>query len=95
MFTRGPDTYVLKVCGDSMIDEHIRDGDFVVVERRDTARDGETVIALLQSGEATLKKFYREKGRIRLQPANPDYPPLYPDDVQIQGVVIGVLRSYR
>jgi repressor LexA len=87
--------FVLKVQGDSMIDEQIRDGDLVVVESRNTARNGETVVALLEDGEATLKRFYREKGRIRLQPANPAYEPIFCDNVQIQGVVIGVLRSYR
>jgi len=92
--TRGG-AYVLKVRGDSMIHEHIRDGDLVVVERRETAQDGETVVALLDSGEATLKKFYREKGRARLQPANPAFSPIYVDDVRIQGVVIGVLRLCR
>ena len=87
--------FVLKVRGDSMIDEHIRDGDLVVIERRETARDGETVVALLEDGEATLKKYYREKDRIRLQPANDAYKPIYARHVQIQGVVIGVLRTYR
>ncbi len=85
--------YLLKVRGDSMIDEQIRDGDLVVIERRDTARDGETVVALLEDGDATLKKFYREQGRIRLQPANPRYRPIYVDNDRIQGVVIGVLRT--
>lgn len=87
--------FVLKVRGDSMIDEQIRDGDLVVIERRETARDGETVVALLEDGEATLKKYYREKERIRLQPANPAYKPIYARNVVIQGVVIGVLRTYR
>lgn len=92
--TRGG-TYVLQVRGDSMIDEHIRDGDLVVVERRETARDGETVVALLEDGEATLKKLYHEQGRFRLQPANPAYKPIYAEQVAVQGVVVGVLRSYR
>ena len=76
-----------------MIDEQIRDGDYVVCERRNTARDGETVVALLDSGEATLKKLYRDAGRIRLQPANPDFDPIYVDNVDIQGVVVGVIRQ--
>jgi len=90
------ETYVLKVRGDSMIDEQIRDGDFVIVEDRKTAENGEMVIALLGGAEVTLKKFYRENGRVRLQPANPAMQPLYvlPDQVQIQGVVIGVMRKY-
>jgi len=87
-------TFALEVRGDSMIEEQIRDGDYVIVERRETARDGETVVALLDNGEATLKKLYREGGRVRLQPANPDLSPLYVKDVKIQGVVIGVLRKY-
>ena len=95
IFSARSGAFVLKVRGDSMIDEHIQDGDLVVVERRDTARNGETVVALLDEGEATLKKFYKEGKRIRLQPANPDFAPIYVDDVRIQGVVIGVLRTYR
>lgn len=91
--TRGTN-FALHVRGDSMIEEQIRDGDFVIVERRDTARNGETVVALLDNGEATLKKFYREGGRIRLQPANSDLEPIYVDDVKIQGVVVGVFRKY-
>lgn len=88
-------TFVLKVRGDSMIDEQIRDGDYVVCEKRSDPKRGDTVVALLESGEATLKKFYKEKGRIRLQPANPDFDPLYvdPRKVQIQGVVLGILRA--
>ena len=92
-FRPGSDTFVLKVRGDSMIDDQIRDGDLVVVERRETARDGETVVALLEDGDATLKKFYREGSRCRLQPANPDFEPMIVDKVRIQGVVTGVIRS--
>jgi repressor LexA len=84
--------FVLLVTGDSMIDEQIRDGDYVVCQRRNTARNGETVVALLEDGEATLKTFYKEKNRIRLQPANPAYKPIYANKVDIQGVVIGVIR---
>ena len=92
------DTYVLKVQGDSMIEEHIRDGDYVVVERRDMADNGETVVALLNGSEATLKKFYREKGgKIRLQPANAKIPPIFcnEEECTIQGVVIAILRKFR
>ena len=91
-----PDTYALRVRGSSMIDEQIRDGDIVIVEDRKTAENGEMVIALLRGADATLKKFYREHGRIRLQPANPAVRPLVvePDEVQIQGVVVGVVRRY-
>lgn len=88
------DIFSLRVRGDSMIDEQIREGDYVVVQRSKTARNGQTVVALVADGEATLKKFYREKGRIRLQPANERYEPIVVDDCRIQGVVIGVIRSY-
>ncbi len=91
------DTYVLQVKGDSMIEEQIRDGDFVIVENRTEARDGEMVIALLGNENVTLKKLFREPGgRIRLQPANPTMEPLIVDaaEVRLQGIVIGVLRKY-
>ena len=90
------DTYALRVRGSSMIDEQIRDGDIVIVEDRKTANNGEMVIALLRDADVTLKKFYHERGRIRLQPANPAVKPLVvePDQVQIQGVVVGVMRRY-
>jgi repressor LexA len=91
------ETYVLQVKGDSMIEEQIRDGDYVIVENRRTARDGEMVIALLDGENATLKKLYREGGgRVRLQPANASLSPIYVDQdrLRVQGVVIGVLRKY-
>ena len=88
-------TFVLKVRGDSMIQEHIRDGDYVVCQRQDSARNGQTVVALLDTGEATLKKFYKEHGHIRLQPANDNYEPIIVNDCQVQGVVIGVIRTYN
>lgn len=93
LFVHVGNTFVLRVTGDSMIEDHICDGDYVVCEQRETPRNGEIVVALLQDGEATLKRFYRERGRIRLQPANEKYAPIYVNDVQIQGVVIGVLRT--
>jgi repressor LexA len=96
MIGRG-NTYVLQVKGESMIEEQIRDGDYVIVEDRDTARDGEMVIALLDGENVTLKKIYREAGgRVRLQPANSRMDPIYVDAarMRIQGVVIGVLRKY-
>jgi repressor LexA len=88
--------YVLRVQGDSMINEQIRDGDFVVVERRAVAQDGETVVALIEGSEATLKRFYREGPNIRLQPANPEIEPIVipSDRLRIQGVVVGVIRKY-
>ncbi len=91
------ETYVLQVKGDSMIEEQIRDGDYVIVENRRFARDGEMVIALLDGESVTLKKLYREGGgRVRLQPANAALQPIYVDQdrLRIQGVVIGVLRKY-
>ncbi|MBI2834621.1 MAG: transcriptional repressor LexA [Acidobacteria bacterium] len=90
------DTYVLRVRGDSMIDEQIRDGDYVIIEDRKTVDNGEMVIALVRGSDVTLKKFYRDNGRIRLQPANPAMQPLLiePEHVQVQGVVIGVMRKY-
>jgi repressor LexA len=90
------DTYVLRVRGDSMIEEQIRDGDYVIVEDRKTAENGEMVVALLQGSDVTLKKFFRENGHVRLQPANPAMKPLVvpADHVQVQGVIIGVMRKY-
>src|SRR5215472_13992682 len=89
-------TYALRVVGDSMIDDHICDGDTIIVESRDTAENGQTVVALVGEGEATVKRFYRENGRIRLQPANQSIQPfIYQDnEVKVQGVVIGVVRRY-
>ena len=89
--------YVLRVRGDSMIEEHIRDGDFVVINDRMAADNGEMVIALLDGAAATVKRYYRERdGRIRLQPANETMSPMFvhEDDVRIQGIVVGVLRRY-
>ena len=89
--------FVLRVRGDSMIDDHICDGDHVICQNRNTARSGETVVALLDTGEATLKRLYREKnGQIRLQPANANYEPILvpADEVQIQGTVIGLIRQF-
>ena len=90
------DSYVLRVKGNSMIDEQIRDGDYVVVEDRKTAQNGEMVIALLGGSDVTLKKFYLEHGQVRLQPANPSMTPIMvpADQVQVQGVVVGVMRRY-
>jgi len=90
-------SYVLKVRGESMVDEHIADGDYIVVHSRSSARNGETVVALVGGSHATVKKLYREKnGRVRLQPANATMDPIWVDehDVQVQGVVVGVIRRY-
>jgi len=89
--------YVLRVRGDSMIDEQIRSGDYVIVQSRDTAHQGEMVIALIDGESATMKKLYHEEdGRVRLQPANPSLSPLVVDAerVRIRGVVVGVIRKY-
>lgn len=90
------DVYVLRVKGESMVEDQVRDGDYVIVENRGSARNGEMVVALLQGENATLKKYYREKGQIRLQPAHPTMKPILAkeEDVKIQGVVIGLLRKY-
>ena len=90
------DTYVLRVKGDSMIDEQIRDGDYVIVEDRKTAQNGEMVIALLNGTEVTLKSLYRNGTTIQLQPANSAMQPITvkEDTLQIQGVVVGVMRKY-
>lgn len=90
-------SYVLRVRGESMIDEHIEDGDYVVVHGRNSADDGEMVIALINGTSATVKRFFREPGGwIRLQPANDQVRPIraHENDVLIQGVVVGVIRKY-
>jgi repressor LexA len=87
------DSYVLRVRGRSMVDALIDDGDFVVVQPQATAQDGDIVVALLEDNGVTLKRFYREKERIRLQPANPEMDPIYATELQIQGKVVGVIRK--
>ena len=87
-------SYVLKVKGESMIEEGILDGDFVIVERNPSPANGDVVVALLNNAFATLKKFYREANRIRLQPANASMKPIYAKDPLIQGVVKGVIRKF-
>jgi repressor LexA len=93
----GPGDFVLRVKGDSMIDAGILEGDYVVVRRQQTARDGDVVVALAgadeSADEATVKRFFREQGRIRLQPENAGMDPIYADHVEILGKVIGVFRS--
>jgi repressor LexA len=96
-FVRGPGTYALRVQGDSMIGEQIRDGDTIIVERRETAKNGETVVVLINGSETTVKKFYREgPNKVRLQPANEKMKPLVlpAEACVVQGVVIGLLRKY-
>ncbi|MEN8376405.1 MAG: transcriptional repressor LexA [Gemmatimonadota bacterium] len=97
MLRRGGENYVLRVEGDSMIDEQIREGDLIVVNSRRTANNGEMVVALVEGENATVKKFYREgTGKVRLQPANQTMAPMfYPEQsVRVQGIVVGLIRSY-
>ncbi len=96
-FSRGEHRFVLQVKGNSMIEDHIMDGDFIVVEESQVANAGEIVVALVGDNEATLKRFYREPGgKIRLQPANSDLQPIIvpAQDVKVQGRVVGVLRKF-
>ena len=97
-FAGNPNTYALEVRGDSMIEDHICDGNLILIERTEQVREGEIVVALLRESETTLKRFYREPGdRIRLQPANASLPPILVPaaDVKIQGRLLAVLRKYR
>ena len=97
MVGSGGEHFVLRVEGDSMIDEQIRDGDHIVVRAGETAADGEMVVALVGGDAATVKKLYRESGdRVRLQPANPEVAPIVEPaaEVQVQGVVVGLVRKY-
>jgi repressor LexA len=86
------DTYVLRVRGDSMLDAHILDGDLVVIRPQQTAQDGDIVVAQVEENSVTLKRFFKERGRIRLQPANERYEPQYYEDVRVQGKLVGVIR---
>jgi repressor LexA len=87
-------TYVLQVRGESMIDDGIMDGDFVLIEQTENAQNGEIVVALLDNGMATLKRFFKESTRIRLQPANSTMQPIFVRNVRIQGKVVGLIRKY-
>jgi repressor LexA len=89
-----PDLFALQVRGQSMIEDQIADGDIVVVKKQETARDGQIVVALLADGEATLKRFFRESNRVRLEPANREMKPIFSKNVRIMGVVVGVVRRY-
>ncbi len=92
----GDQMYLLRVRGKSMIDDHIDDGDLVVVERRDSANEGDIIVAILEGEEATLKRFYRERnGMIRLQPANAGMEPIFTNRLVVRGVVRGVIRRFR
>jgi repressor LexA len=92
-FGTGDDLFALQVRGDSMIEEDIRPGDYVICRRAGTAQNGQLVVALVNEGQATLKRFYREPDRARLQPANSSYAPIYSDDCRINAVVVGLLRK--
>jgi repressor LexA len=89
--------FALRVRGDSMIDEQIREGDFIVLQSQQTAENGQTVVALIDGGDATVKRFYVGRNQVRLEAANPQYKPIVirpPERVQIQGLVVGVIRKY-
>ncbi|WP_406695181.1 transcriptional repressor LexA [Singulisphaera sp. Ch08] len=88
------DKFALRVSGNSMIEEHIADGDFVVIKKADQARDGQIVAVLDDEGAATLKKFFRERNRVRLEPANKTMKPIFRDNVEILGILVGVVRKY-
>ena len=88
------DKFALRVSGDSMIEEHIADGDFVVIRRQEEARDGQIVAVRDGEGEATLKRFFKEKNRVRLEPANKTMKPIFRDKVDILGILVGVVRKY-
>ncbi len=86
--------FALRVTGESMIEEHIADGDYVVIKQQDQARDGQIVAVRDEDGEATLKKIYRDRGKVRLEPANKAMKPIFRDKVDILGVLVGVVRKY-
>ncbi len=92
---KNPNTYLLRVKGDSMVESLIADGDYVVVEKKDYANNGDIVVALLEDGSATLKEFHKEKNYIRLQPRNKNYEPLKVKNVIIQGKVVGIIRKFN
>ena len=87
--------YALKIKGDSMIDEGIFNNDIVVIKKQSTADNGDTIVAIIDDNEATLKKIYAENGKIRLQPANPKYKPFYRKEVKIRGVVVKIIRNLK
>jgi repressor LexA len=93
-FGSGDDIFALEVSGDSMINEDIHQGDYVICRRSRVADDGQLVIAIVDDENATLKRFYKEKDRARLQPANDDYRPIYSDNCRIEAVVIGLIRKF-
>jgi repressor LexA len=88
------ENFVLQVTGDSMIEAHIADGDFVIIKKQEQARDGQIVAVLDDDGGATLKKLFRDRGRVRLEPANRTMKPIFRDNVKVLGVLAGVVRKY-
>jgi SOS regulatory protein LexA len=92
-FGSGDDIFALRVTGDSMVDDDIRDGDYVICRRTSVANNGQLVVAIVDNEDATLKRCYKENGRVRLQPANNDYDPIYSDNCRIEAVVVGLLRK--
>jgi len=95
MVTGKKRAYILQVKGQSMIEDHIDDGDYVVIEETNSVNNGDIVVALLDNGLATLKRFYKEVTRVRLEPANATMSPIYATNVQIQGRVVGLIRKFR
>jgi len=95
MVTGKKRAYILQVKGQSMIEDHIDDGDYVVIEETSSVNNGDIVVALLDNGLATLKRFYKEVTRVRLEPANATMSPIYATNVQIQGRVVGLIRKFR
>lgn len=95
MVTGKKRAYILQVKGQSMIEDHISDGDYVVIEETQDVNNGDIVVALLDNGLATLKRFYKEVTRVRLEPANANMSPIYATNVQIQGRVVGLIRKFR
>jgi len=92
-FGNSDDIFALEVTGESMVDADIRDGDYVICRRSAVADNGQLVVAIVDEEEATLKRFYKEKSKVRLQPANDDYDPIYSDNCRIEAVVVGLLRK--
>ena len=93
-FGTGDNIFALEVTGDSMVNEDIHDGDYVICRHCSTANDGQLVIAIVDNEDATLKRFYKEKNQARLQPANDNYKPIYSDNCRIEAVVIGLMRKF-
>jgi repressor LexA len=93
VFGTGQEVFALEVRGDSMTGENIREGDYIICRRSSSATDGQLVVAIVDNENATLKRFYREGRRARLQPANEDYEPIYTNNCRIEGVVIGLVRK--